>query len=107
MKGVAHVSFPFGGMFLPARSPSDRWMLAQHVTNQARVRGEVQILLDDQRWLVHFPPRPSAAPCPSCGSSLSTACVASAGDVAYCAACACGVEPRRGRPGCDLQLGVE
>jgi len=91
MVGVAHVSFSGGGLFLPARTPYDRQVLMEHVTNRVRSNGLVQVLVDDQRWMVHFRRGALAAWCASCGACLDSACrsTTSAG-IAYCMACAFG-----------------
>jgi hypothetical protein len=89
-KAIAHVSFPGGGMFLPARSPYDRQMLVEHVTNRVRSKGRVQVLLDEQRWMVYLNRGPRTA-CSNCGRAADSACCrpADAG-AAYCLGCALG-----------------
>lgn len=48
-KGIVHISFAGGGLFLPARSPYDRQMLVEHVTDRVRCKGHLQVLTDDER----------------------------------------------------------
>ena len=90
-KAIAHVSFPGGGMFLPARSPYDRQMLVEHIADRVRSKGRVQVLLDEQRWMVHLnrgTPRPM---CSNCGDAVDSTCHRTADDgVASCLACALG-----------------
>ncbi len=75
-KGIAHVSFPGGGFFLPARSTQDRQMLVQQVTDRLRTSGHVQVLVDDRRWLVRCEPGWSC--CRRCGGALPLACYSAA-----------------------------
>jgi len=88
--GVAHLSFAGGGLFLPARSPYDRQTLAEHIASRARRNGQVQVLVDDRRWLVYRRSAASAAVCTHCGaSSLASACYAiGCAPAAYCVRCA-------------------
>jgi hypothetical protein len=73
-KGIAHVSFPGGGMFVPARNPYDRQLLAEHVLSRARAKGQVQVLLDDQRWMVYHSPGRRNICCSRCGVAVDSAC---------------------------------
>src|SRR5437879_780667 len=83
-KGVAHVSFPGGGMFVPARSPYDRELLAEHVIDRVRLKGNVQVLVDDERWLVHFLRGKGTVDCWRCGGAVDSICYCTADDaVAY------------------------
>ncbi len=92
-EGIAHVSFPGGGIFLPARSPYDRQLLAEHVVHRVRAKGQVQVLVDDRRWMVCLNRSASTAGCMGCGGGLQSACYSSAGgDLAYCVRCAFGSE---------------
>lgn len=88
-KGIAHISFPGGGTFLPLRSAYDRETLLEYVDDNVRSKGQVQILVDDQRWFVRCIRNPSGAGCSGCGHVLRCACysAASAG-TAYCVKCA-------------------
>ena len=88
-KGIAHISFPGGGTFLPARSPYDREMLIEHVAHRVRAKGRVQVLLNEQRWLVDVGTGGASGDgCSACGRTLDmTWCVADVG-VPYCAKCA-------------------
>jgi hypothetical protein len=90
VKGVAHVSFVGGGTFLPARNPDDRQTLVEYVADRVRATGQVQVLVDGQRWLVE-PHRPSAGPCAACRNSLDCPCFAGADrGAACCLQCAFG-----------------
>lgn len=90
-KAIAHVSFPGGGMFLPARSPYDRQILAEHIAARVRSKGQVQVLLDEQRWMVHLNRGPIRICCSSCGDPADSTCYrAPAGSLAYCIGCALG-----------------
>ncbi len=44
-KGIAYVSFPGGGMFVPARSPYDRQMLVECVADRTLGTYKVQVLM--------------------------------------------------------------
>lgn len=93
-RGVAHVSFPRGGVFLPARDPYDRQTLIEHVTQRVRAKGRVQVLVDNHRWMVHVPTH-RAAPCAACGQLLVAACHSSVSNgAAYCVYCALGGSTR-------------
>ena len=88
-KGIAHVSFVGGGIFLPARSPYDRQVLAEHVNERVRAKGQVQVLMGDQLWMVHRSRNAAATCCARCGMAVTAACYFSGcGDVGYCIACA-------------------
>ena len=90
-KGIAHVSFTGGGIFLPARSPYDRQMLIEHVTTRARAQGVVQVLIDDDRWMVRTHRDGAAVCCARCGHSGESACYSDAtGDAVCCPRCAFG-----------------
>jgi hypothetical protein len=85
--GIAHVSFQGGGLFLPARNPSDRRNLIEDITARARSTGLVQVLVDGERWMVRalgqHPVR-----CGSCGNTPDSACYSAADErAAYCATC--------------------
>ena len=87
--GIAHVSFTGGGIFVPARTPYDRQMLIEHVVDRVRSKGQVQVSVDNQRWLVHLVLGLSTARCWSCGNSADAVCYPTAcGEVVYCVRCA-------------------
>lgn len=91
MRGMAHISFSGGGVFLPARNPYDREMLVEHVSERVRSRGAVQVALDDRHWSVCRSHATSGTCCSGCGHSLDWTCYASAKDgIAYCVKCAFG-----------------
>jgi hypothetical protein len=100
-KGIAHVSFPGGSMFLPARNPYDRQMLLEHIVDRAQAKERVQVLVDDLRWMVHLRRGPATAHCSACGGALNSACYSTAEDgEAHCLGCAFGdhlaqVEPKQ------------
>jgi hypothetical protein len=93
-KGVAHISYPGGGFFLPVRTVSDREVLVRQVTDQLQASGQtqmLQVLIDEQRWLVHRgdgAPRPR---CAGCGRALDRAyCCPADGTMARCMPCTFG-----------------
>ncbi|HVM95845.1 MAG TPA: hypothetical protein VMT89_05620 [Candidatus Acidoferrales bacterium] len=87
--GVAHVSYKGGGLCLPARSPYDRQLLAEQVVYCTRTKGLVQVLINDDRWLVHPPTAGPSNGCFECGQRLDTAWHAPAlGQSACCSRCA-------------------
>jgi len=89
--GVAHVSFRGGSMFLPARTPYDRQVLVEHVAAHVRAKGQVQVLVDAQRWMVQFLCNPLPVSCSHCAASLDSAWLSPAGGGReYCAKCALG-----------------
>lgn len=95
--GVAHVSFVGGGLFLPARTPYDRQVLVEHVVERAQMKGRVQVLVDDLRWIVHLSRADLAFRCARCGAFSDPAChCATVGDEVYCAKCALGTAPADG-----------
>ncbi len=88
--GVAHVSFRGGGTFLPARNPYDRQLLVEHVLSRVRAKGRVQVLVNDERWMVHLHRGPSAG-CLSCGYFGDSACYSAVRNGGpYCVKCAFG-----------------
>ena len=88
-QGIAHVSFSGGGIFVPARTPYDRQMLIEHVVDRVRAKGQVQVLVDSQRWLVHLLRERSATKCWSCGIAPDSVCYpTAASDVVLCVRCA-------------------
>jgi len=96
-RGIAHVSFPGGGIFLPARDLYDRETLIEHVNQRVRAKGRVQVLIDSHRWMVQ-PNSSLANPCADCGQTADACCYSSGGYGApHCVRCALGgatpVEP--------------
>ncbi|MFI5397748.1 MAG: hypothetical protein ACHQ9S_19605 [Candidatus Binatia bacterium] len=90
-KGIAHLSFPGGSMFLPARNPYDRQMLLEHIVDRAHAKERVQVLVDDLRWMVHLRRGPATARCAACGCVLNSACYSTAEHgAAHCLGCAFG-----------------
>ncbi len=87
--GIAHLSFAGGAVFLPVRTPYDRQMLAEYVSERVQAKGQVQILVDGQRWLVQRQREPAFVACDRCGSGISCTCYSDAdGQQVYCARCA-------------------
>ena len=95
--GIAHVSFPGGGTFLPARTPYDLQVLAEHVADRARTNGQAQVLIKDQRWTARVGLIMPLPGCAGCGKSLSVACCSNGPEgLLYCVKCA--FEHSRRRP---------
>ena len=90
MRGVAHISFAGGGVFLPARNPYDREILAEHVADRVRSKGEVQVALDDRCWSVSL--SNVGTHCSRCDHPLdNSACYSPANGLdAVCVKCAFG-----------------
>jgi hypothetical protein len=87
-KGIAHVSFAGGGLFLPARSPYDRQVLAEHVRERVRANGRVQVLMGEHLWMMHRN-RGTTTYCARCGVAAGIAChFSGSGEACYCVACA-------------------
>ncbi len=89
-KGIAHVSFPGGGMFLPARTPYDRETLMDYISHTVRRTGRAQVLVDDQRWLVRGRRNQTLGRCTGCDHLLDAACnvAGNAETNEYCVSCA-------------------
>ena len=73
-KGVAHVSYRGGGCFLPVQTPYGRELLVEYVADLVRVKGIVQVLIDDVRWLVQTCAGRPAASCTHCTETLKVRC---------------------------------
>ena len=88
-EGVAHVSYHGCSVFLPARSPYDRELLAAEVVRESHVHDTVQILLGDHRWLVHKLHNGAYVRCGGCGRLTDAPCRSSARrSVPFCVTCA-------------------
>ncbi len=86
MTAVAHVSYMGGGIFLRDRGPGDRQTIIDYVARLTRSKARVQILLENQRWLVHVDDH---AQCARCNVLTSAACREANCDAeAYCLRCA-------------------
>jgi hypothetical protein len=86
MAAVAHVSYPGGGVFLPDHGPGDRHTIMEYVERLVSSKRQVQILLDNQRWLVQSSEH---ACCAACDLATKTACrKATDGWECYCLRCA-------------------
>jgi hypothetical protein len=95
VRGVVHVSFEGGGLFLPARTPYDRQTLIEHVKDRVRCKGEVQVLMQDRRWMVRLSEEAEQPICSACGSvSESTCHSSSVGPEVYCVTCVFGDHPQ-------------
>ena len=87
--GIAHLSYPGGGLFLPARNAYDRQMVAELAVERVRTRGLVQILIDNKRWLVQWTDDRRNRRCAACGRTVGAVRIRAAGDRAmYCVQCA-------------------
>ena len=91
-RGIAHLSFPGGGVFLPARDPYDRQTLIEHVTQRVRAKGPVQVLVDNHRWMIQEAGAANRmATCAACGLSVDAACYSNVSNgTPYCVHCALG-----------------
>jgi hypothetical protein len=89
-KGIAHVSFTGGGMFLPARDPYNRETLVAHVVHLVSTREHVQVIVDERRWMVHLSRSQTGPCCSSCGAVVHSVCYAVTGGDVYCVKCAFG-----------------
>ena len=91
MRGIAHISFNGGGVFLPARNPYDREMLVEHITDSMRTKSQLRVLVDDLFWSVLPSNNTSPTPaCDGCGNSLQSLSCSAADGVEYCVKCAFG-----------------
>ena len=73
-EGIAHLSFAGGSLFLPTRNPADRQRLGNAIVTGAHLNGVVQVIVNEQRWLVRPIPNRGAVDCSRCGAALDTAC---------------------------------
>jgi hypothetical protein len=89
MRGIAHISFAGGGVFLPAANPYDREVLVEHVAERVRSKREVLVALDDRYWSVCMNGAGRDTCCSACGNSPESICYAASNDqMAYCVKCA-------------------
>ncbi len=84
-KGIAHVSFPGGGVFLPARSASDRHRLITYVDRHLRASSRVQVLIGAQRWVAYSV---AGVRCDRCDGAVERALLCAAQGAPYCTSCA-------------------
>jgi len=90
-KGVAHVSYKGGSLCMPARSPYDKQLLAEEVLRESHMHDTVQILLDDDLWVVRKVERRRAISCALCGRPTDCACNSGIrGEALFCVDCAVG-----------------
>ena len=88
-KGIAHVSYRGGSLFLPAHSEYERELVVEEVLRESHLHGTVQVLLDDDRWLVRRLGRRRRVVCVGCGKTTGSACQSgSRGDAPFCVGCA-------------------
>jgi len=86
--GIAHVSSAGAGAFLPARSPSDWQSLIESLVARARANGLVQVLVDDERWILRILGEPCRTDCCRCGTTVESACYFATEEGApYCLGC--------------------
>ena len=86
MAAVAHVSYPGGGVFLPDHGPGDRHTIMEYVERLVNSKQKVQVLLDNQRWLVQSSEQAS---CAACDLATKTVCrEANEDGELYCLRCA-------------------
>jgi hypothetical protein len=90
MRGMAHISFAGGGVFLPARNPYDREMLVEHVADSVRSKGDLQVAVDGVSWAVLRDANSVTGFCAGCGYPLHLVCYSPANHEAYCVKCAFG-----------------
>lgn len=87
-QGIAHVSFPGGGNFLPFRNASDRRRLIADIADHSRAGDPVQLLVDEQRWVIRPRHTSSSLGCAGCGVTAEPAAFAHADEkTGYCIAC--------------------
>jgi hypothetical protein len=85
----ARISFPGGGLVVPAHTPYERQQLLEHVRGCLRRAGTVRVRLDCTTWLVEWPD--SGRPvCGGCGQPIRHAVSHRSGKagVPYCLTCA-------------------
>lgn len=86
MTAVAHVSYLGGGIFLPDHGPGERHTIIEYVTRLMQSKQTVQVLLDNQRWLVQTG---GHVCCARCDAATRTACrEATRENDVYCLQCA-------------------
>jgi hypothetical protein len=102
--GIAHISYRGGGLFVPARTPYDRQLLVEQVVERVRTKGQVQVLVDDQRWMVYSSGGAAPLCCAGCGLSHTSACYSAVLDeAAFCVKCAFGTGSAEPAPGSRRQ----
>lgn len=88
MRGIAFISFPGGGLVLPARTPYERELLFQHVKQCANRYGRVRLAFNRREWTVQVVSGDSS-PCAACDQRVEGLLYESAGRT-LCAQCAGG-----------------
>ncbi|MBP1687372.1 MAG: hypothetical protein H6Q33_3515 [Deltaproteobacteria bacterium] len=98
MKGVVHLSFVGGEVFLPNEGPVDRQYLVDYVAHVLHSKPKVQILRSDQRWMAEQ--RGDYCYCAACGRASKAVCRKRSNKAeAYCLHCALETDaskPQRG-----------
>jgi hypothetical protein len=69
MKGLAHISFPGGGLIVAAQTPYERELLFEHVELSTKRYGRVRLDLSRQHWTISLKNGESAA-CASCSQCV-------------------------------------
>lgn len=86
---TAHLTFPGGGLLLPASTPYERQMLREYALNLIRVKENVRIEVDRKTWMVERLSEDHPAPCRRCKQDVKVAALYQPGQRArYCAGCA-------------------
>ena len=92
MTPVAHVSYLGGGIFLPDHGPGNRHTIIEYVTRLIRSKKKVQILLDNERWLVQSGRHVC---CAGCQLATDTSCREATNEAEiYCLRCALALPAR-------------
>ncbi len=92
MTPVAHVSYVGGGIFLPDHGPENRRTIIEYVARLTRSKQKVQILLDNERWLVQSG---AHVCCAGCQLATDTSCREAAKEAEiYCLRCALSLPAR-------------
>ena len=98
MNGIAHITYPGGGIVMPARSAYERQLVSEHVTHRALRSTVVRLDVGGRRWQVAAD---AAADRPQCGKCLRRVRVsgtnASVAPDAYCLVCLLDLAPPRKR----------
>ena len=88
---IALVSYRGGTFCLPARSPYDRDLLAEEVLRECHLHDTVQVLLNDERWLVRRLGQSRRVACAQCCRLTGATCHSAArGTASFCVGCAVG-----------------
>jgi hypothetical protein len=69
MKGVARISFHGGGLLLPAKTPYERELLFEHITDCTKRHGQVRLEFNRREWFVRLNTSPADV-CTACRQPL-------------------------------------